>query len=79
MCKSLPQTSPDNSGIYVGEELERLKEPEVADDLKKTVLPRPDREKPTYELTVTSCIDFHKFKSEEFPVEERVVSMNPHS
>lgn len=44
MCKSLPQTSPDNSGIYVGEELERLKEPEVADDLKKTVLPRPGRE-----------------------------------
>lgn len=27
-----------------GRELKRLKEPEVADDLKKTVFPRPDRE-----------------------------------
>lgn len=75
MCKSLPQTSPDTSGIYVGEKLERLKELEVADDLNKTVFPRSDMNS----LTVTSCIDLHKFKPEEFPAEEGVVGMKPHS
>lgn len=80
MCKSLLQTSPDTSEIYVGEKLERLKEPEVADDLKKTVFPRYDRENlHMNSLTVTSCTDLHKFKPKEFPAEEGVVGMMPHS
>jgi hypothetical protein len=60
---------PQGSAIYEGEGIERLHEPEVADNLKETLI--DTRGQCAYELTDCEYYLVHKFKSSKIPVQIR--------
>ena len=68
-CIVFPKSLPQGSAIYEGEGIERLHEPEVADNLKETLI--DTRGQCAYELTDCEYYLVHKFKSSKIPVQIR--------